>query len=104
MARIINGKLIRTCNKCKITNNVVKFRKQKDSRSGRTYEHNLCLSCYDERRSLLRRKHYRKHRKEQIAIAQKWNVENRERYNNNRRVKNKFFKGCVDNFYMTEVI
>lgn len=104
MACIKNGKLIRHCKKCGVTSDVCKFRKQKDSRTGKIYTHNLCLPCYDDRRSLLRRKHYRKNRKKQIAEARKWNVENKDRYNKRRRIKNKFFGGCVDNFYMTEMV
>lgn len=104
MAKLHNGKIIRRCSKCKITSNVVKFRTQKCSRNGKIYTHNLCIPCYDERRSLLRRKYYRKNRKEQIALARKWNIDNKERYNERRRLKNKFLGGCVDNFYLTEVV
>ena len=102
MAKIVNGKLIRTCRVCECTSDATEFLVQKDSKSGRMYTHNICMPCriqynYEHKyKNISRREHSKR--------AAKWNKDNRERYNKNRRVKNKFFKNCIDNFYMMEKI
>jgi hypothetical protein len=104
MAFVKNGKLIRRCNICSITNDIIPFKKLRDTKSGKIYTHNICKPCFEDRRALQRRKYYKKHRKEEIAVARQWNIDNKKRYNKRRRIKNKFFKGCLDNLYRMEMI
>jgi len=102
MTRIKNGRVYRTCRDCSISEEIIKFSVQKDTRSGRTYKRNLCVPCTKERRRRNKSNWYRANRLKSIAGARKWNVENKERYNARRRKKNKFFNGIkVDEYSFT---
>ena len=92
MGNMKNG--YRVCNKCSITSDVIPFYKSKDSKTGKIYEHCICIMCRKDIQSITRRKYYLKHRKQQIKDAAKWNKENREQYNQRRRIENKFFRQC----------
>ena len=94
--------IIRRCRICKITSDMVEFLIQKDSKSGKIYTHNICLPCRRDYNYEHKYKHIS--RKEHSRRASQWNKDNRERYNKRRRIKNKFFNGCSDNFYAMEKI
>ena len=70
---------------CSISNRDIKFWKNKDSKTGKVYENNICVPCKQSLRAVTRLKYYKKYRKEQIAAARKWNVENKDKYNARRR-------------------
>lgn len=93
MARIVDGRVYRTCRDCGISEEIIKFSVQKDTRSGRRYKRNFCVPCTLEKRRRNKSNWYQANRLKSIEGARKWNVENRERYNARRRKKNKFFGG-----------
>lgn len=85
MAFIKDEILIRRCRYCEITSDLIEFRKQKNSRNGKVYTHNVCIACFEDIHKTQRRRYYLKYREEQIKISTLWNIENRERYNKRRR-------------------
>lgn len=91
MAILVNDIVIRRCNVCDITSDLIDFWKSKDSKSGRYYTHNICVVCRREYNYSVK---YNKVSKEEFCkAAKKWNVDNRERYNKRRR------KSPVRKFY-----
>ena len=79
MAYIQDGVLIRRCRVCEITSDLIAFSKQKSSRNGKVYIHNICVPCR------LSYNNSKRNRLKGIENASRWNRENRERYNNRRR-------------------
>ena len=77
--------IVRYCKHCRITNDDIPFLVQKSSKNGKFYINSLCRPCYDATKSLRRMKYYLENREKEIKKAKEWNVENRERYNKNRR-------------------
>jgi hypothetical protein len=83
MARLIDGKVIRTCRICNITSDLIAFWVSKDSRSGKYYTQNICIPC---RREYNYSKKYVNVSKEEFCRkASEWNKKNRERINERRR-------------------
>jgi hypothetical protein len=77
--------IVRRCRHCGITNDDIPFLVQKDTKSGRFYTHSVCRACWEEERKEYRSGHYMVNRVREIEVARRWNVENRERYNERRR-------------------
>ncbi len=77
MARIINGKLVRTCTVCEITSETVRFFKQKSR--GKLYERNICIPC--------KREKYMDVREKSVKTAE--SIRKRDAYAKEYRRKNK---------------
>lgn len=86
--------IVRRCILCRITDDLIEFLIQKDSKNGKFYKRCLCKACYEYKRSKTRREYYYKHRRKQINAARKWNVDNKDRYNRRRRksFREKFYQ------------
>jgi|WetSurSiteA1Bulk_404760.scaffolds.fasta_scaffold04477_4 hypothetical protein len=85
--------IVRWCRHCGISNNDIRFLVEKDSKSGKFYTHSICKPCFLTRRSEVRIKYYKKYRKKEIAKSRKWNLEHKDRYNEQRR------KNFLEKFY-----
>lgn len=79
MAILIDGKVLRRCSKCSVTEDVITFWKCRDTKNGKIYTHNICIPCRKDQQSLLRRAKYYANRKREIAKSAEWNRANRAR-------------------------
>ena len=88
-----SGDIVRRCRVCGCRSDQVKFVVMKDSKTGRRYVHNICHPCRVEKNRETRARRLAKNPKYDIERAAKWNNENRDRYNKNRRLNHRKKRG-----------
>lgn len=78
--------MIKVCNKCNIEKDLENFNFKKDSRSGKLYRRNICISCetdiqriYDSRRKLKKNEYYLNNKTKINKIQKQYNSKNRNK-------------------------